>query len=145
MFKCLFIGLTATDMGPASYKCCVNSKILLVDDDPSNLRNVARFLRGEGYEVDEAGGGNEALQFLDQASYDLVLSDVSMPDLDGFHLIAQTLSIAPEVPFLLMSGFSNICPDQMVKRRVKDFILKPLDLDELLSKVKRALDAGSHP
>ena len=135
--------MKAVGMGPAIHRH-MNLKILLVDDDPSNLKHIARFLRGEGYEVDEACDGNEALQLLDEVGFDLVLSDVTMPAFDGFHLLERTLMIAPEVPFLLMSGFANIDLDQVAKRGATDFIVKPLDLDELLSKVKRALESTRH-
>lgn len=119
-------------------------KILVVDDDARSLRNIAYFLRTEGYEVDEASNGNEAVHLLDGDGFDLILSDVVMTGLNGLHLLEHTRSVAPEIPVLLMSGLPNIELDQIIKRGAADFIMKPLEFDELLSKVKRALNQESH-
>ncbi len=115
-------------------------KILVVDDDARSLKNIAYFLRTEGYEVDEASNGNEAAHLLDGDGFDLVLSDVVMPGLNGLHLLEHTRSVAPEVPVLLMSGFFNIDPAQIIQQGAADVIIKPLEFDELLSKVKRVLE-----
>jgi DNA-binding NtrC family response regulator len=119
-------------------------KILVVDDDARSLKNIVYFLRTEGYEVDEASNGNEAAHLLDGEGFDLVLSDVVMPGLNGLHLLEHTRSVAPEIPVLLMSGLPNIELDQIIRRGAADFIMKPLEFDELLSKVKRALEQKSH-
>jgi len=118
-------------------------KILVVDDDARSLKNIAYFLRTEGYEVNEASDGNEAAHLLDEDGFDLVLSDVIMPGLNGLHLLEHTRSVAPEIPVLLMSGLP-IEFDQIIKRGAADFIMKPLELDELLSKVKQSLKQKSH-
>jgi two-component system, NtrC family, response regulator PilR len=118
-------------------------KILVVDDDAGGLRNVACFLRLEEYDVDEACDGNQAVLLLDQVKFDLVLSDVMMPGLNGLDLLEHIRSAAPDIPVLLMSGFSHIELDEIIKRGAVDFIIKPLDLDVLLSKVRRALDPKS--
>jgi DNA-binding NtrC family response regulator len=118
-------------------------KILVVDDDSRSLKNVAYFLCTEGYEVDEASNGNEAAQLLDEDGFDLVLSDVIMPGCNGLQLLEHTRSVAPHVPVLLMSAFPNMEVDQIIERGAADFIAKPLEFDELLSKVKRALEQKS--
>ena len=115
-------------------------KILVVDDDARGLHNVAYFLRLEDYDVDEACDGNQAVFLLDQVKFDLVLSDVIMPGLDGLGLLEHIRSLAPDIPVLLMSGFSHVEVQEIIKRGAVDFIMKPLDLDVLLSKIRRALN-----
>jgi DNA-binding NtrC family response regulator len=118
-------------------------KILVVDDDARGLHNVAYFLRLEDFDVDEACDGHQAILLVDQAKFDLVLSDVMMPGLNGLDLLEHIRSVAPDIPVLLMSGFSPVEVDEMIQRGAVDFIMKPLDLDVLLSKVRRALDPKS--
>ena len=118
-------------------------KILVVDDDSCSLKNLAYFLRTQGYEVDQASNGNEAAQLLDEGGFDLVLSDVIMPGINGLDFLQRTRSITPEIPVVLMSAFPNIEVDQILKRGAADFIAKPLEFNKLLSKVKRALEQKS--
>ena len=115
------------------------NRILVVDDDTQSLKNVASFLRLEGYGVDEACDGNEAVNRLDNGEFDLILSDVFMPRLNGVQLLEYVRSVRPQVPLLFMSGFCDVEADETLERGATDFITKPLRLDELLSKVKQAL------
>jgi CheY-like chemotaxis protein len=115
-------------------------RILVVDDDPYNRKNLAFFLRTEGYDVDAASDGNEAAHLLETDKFDLLLSDVIMPGLDGIRLLEYTRSVAPETPVLLMSGSARIDSDDIVKKGAAGFLAKPLGLDELLAKLKEALD-----
>ena len=113
------------------------------NDDSCSLKNLAYFLRTQGYEVDQAYNGNEAAQLLDEGGFDLVLSDVIMPGINGLDFLQRTRSITPEIPVVLMSAFPNIEVDQILKRGAADFIAKPLEFNKLLSKVKRALEQKS--
>jgi two-component system, OmpR family, response regulator Irr len=79
-------------------------KILLVEDHLGIRKNIAFFLRTEGYEVNEASDGNEAIQLLERHEVDLVPSNVVMPGFGGFHLLRHIRSVAPEVPVVIMSG-----------------------------------------
>ena len=119
------------------------NKILVVDDDNPSLENVARFLRLKGYQVEVASNGYEAGQLIDKTEFDLVLSDLIMPGVNGLDLLKRTRSIAPEVPVVLMSAFPGIEVTQIFERGAADFIPKPLDLDKLLSQLKRVLEQKS--
>lgn len=118
-------------------------KILVVDDDARGLHNVASFLRLEDYDIDEACDGNQAVLLLDQVEFDLVLSDIMMPGLDGLGLLEHIQSVAPNIPVVLMSGLSRFEVKEIIQRGAVDFILKPLDLDALLRKIRRDLDPKS--
>jgi DNA-binding NtrC family response regulator len=115
------------------------AKILVVDDDARNLKNLSQFLRIEGYEVDEAHSGNEAVKRLTAGGFNLVLSDLIMPGGNGLDLLERSRSIAPGVPVVMMSGFESIDLVEMAELGASDFVTKPIAFEELLSKVKRAL------
>jgi DNA-binding NtrC family response regulator len=115
-------------------------KILLVDDNRKHLRNIAQFLRAEGYEVDEALDGNEAAEHLVSGSYDLVVSDLVMPGTNGLGLLQKKRHVAPHTPALIMSSFQDIDLPELMEAGAVDFIAKPLELDKLLLKVRRALE-----
>ena len=120
------------------------ARILVVDDDITTLKNVAFFLRSEGYQVDEAHDGSEASERLAKDGFDLVVSDVILPGINGLRLLKRAQSVTPEVPVLLMSGFPNIDSHQAMKLGAADFIEKPFVLDDLLYKVERTLESKAH-
>jgi|SRR5262245_13740020 len=124
-------------------KRCV-AKILVVDDDIITLKNVAFFFRSEGYQVVEAQDGNEASERLAKGGLDLIVSDVIFA-INGLRLLKRARSLTPEVPVLLTSGFPNIDSHQAMKLGAADFIEKPFVLDDLLYKVKRALEKKNPP
>jgi DNA-binding NtrC family response regulator len=117
-----------------------SEKILLVDDNPKYLQNIARFLRSEGYHVDAALDGNAAAQHLEMSAYDLVVSDLVMPGTNGLRLLEKKRRFAPDTPALIMSSFSDINLPELMEAGAVDFIAKPLELDQLLLKVKQALE-----
>jgi two-component system, NtrC family, nitrogen regulation response regulator NtrX len=118
----------------------MHEKMLLVDDHQRSRNNIAYFLRGEGFEVHEMPNGNEAAQLLEKVRFDLVVSDLCMPGLDGFRLVECARSLSPNIPIVLMSGRANANLDQVDdKSGLTEFIEKPINLEELLSKVRQAL------
>ena len=116
----------------------MSAKILLVEDHLQNRKNIAYCLRTEGYQVNEACNGKEAIELLNNDQFDLVLADIVMPELNGLYLLRHLRSAAPAIPVVLMSGHS-LDPQQILKEGATDFIAKPLRLDELLEKLKSAL------
>ena len=117
----------------------MHQKMLLVDDHPRSLKNIAYFFRAHGFEVHEALNGNEAAQLFEKIGFDLVVSDLCMPGFDGFRLLACARSINPNIPIVLMSGYRNIHVEQIDKLGLTEFVEKPIDLEKLLSKVRQAL------
>lgn len=118
-----------------------DSKILVVDDEPQILLLVSRFLTREGYEVETAPGGKEALEHLAESPFVLVLSDLKMPHLDGIGLLEQVRERYPDTIFILMTAFGTIDSAVSVLRRgAYDYLTKPLDLEDLVSTVSRALE-----
>ena len=120
----------------------VAEKILVVEDDHLSLKNLRRFLREEGYQVECAGNGNEALTLLEKDKFDLVLSDISMPGIDGYELLTHVRSDFPSMPVILMTGnFSLGAPTSCSGANA--FFLKPLDLEKLSHKIEEILNDRS--
>jgi CheY-like chemotaxis protein len=117
----------------------LSQRILIVDDYLGALRGINLFLREEGYEVDEAHDGAEALEKLLRQEFDLVLSDFVMPGIDGFPLLRQFLALARRTPVILMSGYPGIDRDMVILQGAADFITRPFLLRHLLQKIQHAL------
>jgi CheY-like chemotaxis protein len=111
--------------------------ILVVDDEPRSVKFISDFLRNEGYEVTEASDGAEALELIDNSRFDLVLSDVRMPRVDGVTLAMHVRSRIPTLPIILMTGV----PFELTPTLGYNVpcLSKPLSLDELRSNIQRLL------
>jgi CheY-like chemotaxis protein len=110
--------------------------ILVVEDDAALRSFVATLLVDEGYAVRTAANGQEALDHVDEAVPQLVLSDLQMPVMDGWTLLAQLLERAPSLPMVFMSAGVN--PRQEAERYgAASWLTKPFDLDDLLALVQR--------
>lgn len=88
----------------ASTRSSHRARLLLVDDDPEVRRSLARQLRQQGYYVDVAASGQEAVDYVDQTSYDVVVSDVRMPSMDGIELLQVVRQHDLRVPVVLLTG-----------------------------------------
>lgn len=116
--------------------------ILIVEDDVISRRNLSVLLSDEGYEVDEAGDGVQALEILAGRPFDLVLSDIVMPRMDGLKLLQQLRFMAPQMPVVIMTSYVSDSLSS-VPAGAAEFIRKPFVLDDLLFKVQRALDKAA--
>jgi len=117
------------------------AKILVVEDDTLSLKSLSYFLQEEGYEVEQARDGSQALQKVDR-SFDLVLSDIGMPVIDGLDLTQRMRCSLPAIPIILMTGCgTSDQPTTMATRVGARYLLtKPLILDDLLQKIRTVLD-----
>jgi two-component system cell cycle response regulator CpdR len=114
----------------------VSKNILVVDDEPWSVKFISDFLRNEGYEVTEASDGAEAIELIDNSQFDLVLSDVRMPRVDGVTLAVHVRSRIPTLPIILMTGV----PFELTTLGYNvPCLSKPLSLDELRSNIQRLL------
>jgi DNA-binding NtrC family response regulator len=116
-------------------------KILVVDDEPLLRRFATRVLSEEGYAVDEASDGAEALERIDASpeALDVVVSDIVMPRLNGVELLEAISTRHPELPVVLMSGFGV---DQLSQRGIPvpcGILIKPFSAGRLLGEVARCL------
>jgi DNA-binding NtrC family response regulator len=119
-------------------------KILIVEDDAITRRNLSVLLKDEGYDVDQADDGVQALEILAGRPFDLVLSDIVMPRMDGLKLLQQLQFMAPQMPVMIMTSYVSDSVSS-VPAGAAEFIRKPFILDDLLFKVQRALDKTVQP
>lgn len=120
------------------------AKILIIDDEKS-IRNTLRdILEYEKHEVKDAVDGAEGLQKIEQEKFDLILSDIKMPKVDGIELLARSLELQPDTPVIMISGHGTIeTAVESIKKGAYDFISKPLDLNRLLITLRNALDRST--
>lgn len=114
--------------------------ILVVDDERAVLEIIQEVLLTRGYEVDTAVNGLDALACLEESRYDLILSDVVMPDMGGMELLRQISLRYPETMAIMLTGYANI-QDAVaaIKLGAFDYIAKPVYPEVLLLTVERAL------
>jgi DNA-binding NtrC family response regulator len=119
----------------------MSGSLLVVDDDAVVREALVEALVEAGYDVRAADDGARAVALLAERAPDVVLSDVRMPGMDGLALLALLRERAPDIPVLLMTAFDDM-PTVVAAMRegATDFLVKPLDLHELRSRVARAID-----
>jgi DNA-binding NtrC family response regulator len=119
----------------------IQARLLVVDDDRESCEVVAEALRTEGYAVATAKGGRAALTLAKEQVYDVVVSDIRMPDLDGMALLRGLREAIPDVSVILMTAFGTVeAALRAIKEGAYDYVSKPLNLDELLLTVRRAIE-----
>lgn len=115
--------------------------ILIIDDERA-IRNVLKdILTNEGYTITEAIDGEDGLQKFMATNFDLVISDIKMPKIDGIEFLQKATAHQADVPIIMLSGHSNIeTAVESVKLGAYDYISKPPDLNRLLITIRNALD-----
>lgn len=116
-------------------------RILVVDDTPDNCLLIQAILQDEGYDVELAESGKEALEKIQQAPPDLILLDVMMPGMDGYEVTRRIRENAalPFMPILLTTAYDQPSVAQGLDTGADDFIRKPVHFDELLARVRALL------
>jgi DNA-binding NtrC family response regulator len=119
------------------------ASVLIVDDEKNILITLSRALRVEGYDVDVAGSGKLGLERAKTKSYDAILLDVQLPDIDGLEVLRQIRVDREDVPVLVMSGHGSIDTAVAATRSgAHDFLEKPIGSERLLVSLSRAIDRG---
>jgi DNA-binding NtrC family response regulator len=117
------------------------ASILVVDDDQALLQSLQEILEAEGYEVTTAADGDRGLLWLKDQAFDLVLSDLSMPGLDGMELLKYLGREQPVCPCIIITGYGTINNAVAAMRHgAYDYFTKPVDPTELRLVVARALE-----
>jgi two-component system cell cycle sensor histidine kinase/response regulator CckA len=121
----------------------MNENILIVDDEPDIQKTLENALVLEGYRIACAGGGKAALEIFRQQPFDLVITDMRMPDMDGIQLIEQIKATDPDVEVIVLTGYGTL-DNAVAALRDKgafDYLTKPLEnIDAFFLIVKKALD-----
>ncbi|MEE2779197.1 MAG: sigma-54 dependent transcriptional regulator [Myxococcota bacterium] len=121
----------------------MNERILVVDDEP-NMRTILRgLLMREGYQVEEAADGLEALSVLERCGgeFQAIITDLRMPEMDGMQLLAQVVDRYPDRSVVVITAHGTVdTAVEAMKAGAFDFISKPFDKDELRGVVRKAVD-----
>jgi len=111
-------------------------KILVVEDDKELNRTVCSFLNHSGYETTGCLNGSEAYDALYDNMFDLIVSDIMMPGIDGFEFARSVREFSEDIPILFMTARDDIASKQRGFRiGVDDYMVKPIDLDELFLRI----------
>ncbi len=115
-------------------------KILLIEDDISFCKLLDRFLTKKAYTVVTAFSATEARNIIKNESFDLIITDLRLPDSDGIGLMAEFKKIYPEIPVILMTGYSDVnTAVKAIKNGASDYISKPFNPEEVLLVISNAL------
>ena len=117
----------------------MSARILVVDDEEIVIRSCLRVLEGNGYEIDVAHDGHEALRKVESNTYDVMILDIMMPNLDGMEVLRRVKETHPDIDVIMITGLSQIeTAVQAMKLGAFDYISKPFEPDELKLVVQRA-------
>ena len=118
------------------------SRILVVDDEPRICRLLTELLTREGYAVDSALSAEEALGMLKDGDYEMLISDLRMPGMDGFELIETIKKDHPDVAAIMITAYATVeTAVQALRHGADDYVTKPFDINELKNVVGRTLEA----
>jgi DNA-binding response OmpR family regulator len=123
----------------------VAGRILLVDDDPHFLRVLTRILAAENFHVTPAGGACDALQLVKTAQFDLIISDLRMPDCDGLSFIETLRQSGNDVPVIILTAYAEVDTYlAAMNAGATEYLTKPMHSDELLRIVRSCLRARAN-
>src|SRR5512146_2548255 len=120
------------------------ARVLVVDDEPKLGRVVAEMLELDGHDVVRAGGGREALARLAEEAFELVVTDLRMPEVDGLAVLraARARTPPPEVVLMTAYGTAESAVEAM-KAGAADYVTKPFPMDELRIRIGRLAAQGA--
>jgi len=116
-------------------------RILVVDDELLIRDLLYDFFSSQGWDIVVADGGQKAVQYLRNQQFDLVLTDLKMPDMDGLDLTGKIRSLYRDLPVIIMTGFPSF--DSAVaalRNKVEDYVVKPFNINQLFKAAKKAVE-----
>jgi DNA-binding NtrC family response regulator len=118
-----------------------SERILIVDDEDGMRRLLSRVLTREGYETSAVGSGAEALRLVASERFDLVVTDIKMPEMDGLQLLAELKEYEPSLPIIVITAYGTIeNAVQALRSGAYDYIAKPFENDEIKLTVAKAFE-----
>ena len=115
-------------------------RILVVDDEPKLCHLIEELLKLEGYRVDVSISNMEALQMIKENKYQMLITDLKMPGIDGLELIQKARELNPEIRTIIITGSETVeTAVQSLKHEIDDDIKKPFSIVELKKVIKRTL------
>src|SRR3989449_5385654 len=135
-----FLGATITNKFMPKTKTR-DIRVLVVDDEPMMSDSLRQHLVGEGYAVDTAASGAEAIDLFDGGAHHLVICDVQLPDMDGLTLLRHMKDAKPNTEVIVVTGYGSVqTAVEAIKAGAFYFVEKPFDFEELLPLAEKALE-----
>jgi two-component system, cell cycle response regulator CpdR len=120
------------------------SRILLAEDDNDMRRFLVRALQNAGYDVASFDNGQTAYERLREEPFDLLLTDIVMPEMDGIELARRATELDPDIKVMFITGFAAVAlnPDSQAPKDAK-ILSKPFHLKDLVNEVKKLVQAAA--
>jgi len=116
-------------------------RILLAEDDEIMRISVSDSLKKQGWQVEEAEDGLQALALFERHQYNLIISDIRMPSMDGLTLLKKVRQQSPETAIVIMTAYGSVdAAIDCLRQGATDYILKPFDMDDLIIRISRILE-----
>lgn len=117
------------------------ARILVVDDDVNIRKSLKAILSAEGYRVDLAADGKEAIRKTESKTYNVALIDIRLPDMDGVELLTRMRDTFPKMRKIIITGYPSVQNAiEAVNRKADAYIVKPVDVAKLLLTIKTHLE-----
>ena len=118
-----------------------HARILVVDDDENIRMSLGTILRDEGYVVDSAVNGSEAIKKTESTVFNVALIDIKLPDMEGIELLTRMKDTVPKIRKIIMTGFPSLKNAiAAVNNKADAYLLKPVELEKLLGTIREQLD-----
>jgi two-component system response regulator HydG len=115
--------------------------ILIIDDDENIAKTFTAVLEKQGYSVDTAKDGGEAIKKLNTERYDVALVDIRLPDIDGIELLTKMKKTIPKTLRIIITGYPSVQNAiEAINKGADGYIVKPIDPEDLLAKIKEQLE-----
>src|SRR5690349_8333188 len=115
-----------------------SGRILIADDEASIRDGLVDVLTDEGYQATGVANGAEAISAIAQCGYDIVVTDLRMPEIDGLEVLRRVRELSPQTLVLLITAYASVeTAVEALRNGAHDYILKPLLVEDVLSKIHR--------
>ncbi len=117
-------------------------RIMVVDNEDNICDIYKKVLIHEGYDVESFLDGSTAIDSFSKKSFDIVITDLKMPKIDGFHVIKRVREMSPKTDIIVITGYATL--DSVVtsiKLGAYDYLVKPFEISDLVGKVKKCIEA----
>ncbi|MFC1564017.1 sigma-54-dependent transcriptional regulator [candidate division KSB1 bacterium] len=119
----------------------MNNRILIVDDEEIIRNSLSYFLKSESFEVETAENGRTALEKIEKSSFEVIISDINMPEMDGIELLKKVSETQPETFFIIITAYGSLeTAINALRYGAYDYILKPIEFEDVLFKIKKLYD-----
>jgi CheY-like chemotaxis protein len=118
-------------------------KILLVEDDPYMQKLVSLYLKSHQSSIDMAGNGRIALKKMRQNRYDLLITDLQMPEMDGAALVREVRAAGDLIPVIILSSYDKQQIEEMIREPMVDSLRKPFEGASLIAMINSMMSNGN--